>query len=163
MISLHGKHCSCALENGVVQVEGSYYQYIGHKRTKTSAPLSVPASQVLRVGETTTYSRAMLAIPMTFGLLALAIRAIPMLGFTVPVIPDVYYVGKVFWRIPCQVKMWSLCAVLCLLTIPLYALSYRRDIEINTTQGRFLLPKKGMNERDIAVFQRMFTAAKYNH
>lgn len=46
-------------------------------------------------------------------------------------------------------EAWSLCGVLCLLTIPLYWLSYRRNIEINTTQGRFLLPKKGMKESDI--------------
>lgn len=163
MISLHGKHCSCSLANGVVRAEGSYYRYVGHKRVKATAPLTVPVSQVLRVGETKTYSRALLAVPMTFGLLALAIKAFPVLGIYLPVIPGVYYAGKLFWRLPYQVEAWSLCGVLCLLTIPLYWLSYRRNIEINTTQGRFLLPRKGMKESDITVFQQAFTAAKYNH
>lgn len=163
MITLHGKHCSCSLENGVVRAEGTYYRYAGHRRVKTTAPLTVPLSQVLRVGETKTYSRALLAIPMTFGFLALAIKAIPVLGLLFPVIPGIYYAGKVFWRLPYQVEAWSLCAILCLLTIPLYWLSYRRNIEINTTQGRFLLPKKGMKASDVSVFQQAFTAAKYNH
>lgn len=163
MISLHGKHCFCSLANGVVRAEGTYYRYAGHRRVKADAPLTVPVSQVLRVGETKTYSRALLAVPMTFGLLALAIKAIPVLGFFIPVIPGVYYAGKLFWRLPYQVEAWSLCGVLCLLTIPLYWLSYHRNIEINTTQGRFLLPKKGMKESDVTVFQQAFTAAKYTH
>lgn len=163
MISLQGKHCSCSLANGVVRAEGVYYQYVGHKRTKTTEPLAVPVTQVLRVGETTTYSRTMLAIPMTFGLLTVLIRGIPALGVLFPVIPDVYYIGPILWRLPYQIEAWRLCAVLCLLTIPLYGLSYRRDMEINTTQGRFLLPKRGMKKSDISVFKQAFTASKYNH
>lgn len=162
MISLRGKYCSCSLAADVVRVEGVYYRYIGHKRRKITEPLTVPVSRVLRVGETTTYSRAMLAIPMTVGLLALLIRGIPVLGVLFPVIPDVYYIGPVLWRLPHQIETWCLLGILCLLTIPLYLLSYRRDMEINTTQGRFLLPRKGMKKSDISTFQQAFTASKYS-
>lgn len=161
MILLRGKRCSCSLTNDVVRAEGTYYRYAGHKRRKTTEPLTVQVSNVLRIGETKTYSRAMLAIPMCFGMLALFIRAIPILGIRFP-IPSLYYRGIIFWRLPHQVEMFEVLGALCLLTIPLYLLSYRKDLEINTTQGRFLLPQKGMKREDIDLFQRAFTAAKAN-
>ena len=45
-------------------------------------------------------------------------------------------------------------------TIPLHRLSYRNDLEINTTQGRYLLPRKAMDPAQIAAFQREFTRLK---
>ena len=63
--------------------------------------------------------------------------------------------------LPHQDFLWKLCAALCLLTIPLYWLSYRNDLEVNTTQGRYLLPRKGMDAAQIASFQREFTKMKW--
>ena len=104
----------------------------------------------------------MLAIPMGFGLLALLIKAIPTIGgYTIDIIPDVWSIDLLpSLGLPHQDFLWKLCGVLCLLSIPLYWLSYRKDLEINTTQGRYLLPRKGMEAAQIANFQREFTQAK---
>ncbi len=159
-MTLNGQTCACTLTAEAITLSGSFYRYDVHKRVKVSGSVTVDLLNVLRVGATKTYSRLMLAIPMCLGFLALFIRGLPVLGILFPVIPDVYYVGPIFWRIPFQVEAWKLCAVLCLLTIPLYWLSYRSDLEINTTQGRYLLPRKGMGTAQIAAFQREFTQAK---
>ena len=97
---------------------------------------------------------------MCFGFAALGIRALPSVGYEKEIIEDVYSVGFTLWSVPFQETAWKLCAVLCLLTIPLYWLSYHNDLEINTTKGRFLLPRKGMKAQDIANFQQAFSALK---
>lgn len=161
---LSGAVCSAVLTTEAVTVRGNYYHYDVHKRRKVSGSVTVDLLNVLRVGITKTYSRLMLAFPMGFGLLALLIKAIPAIEVkkTFFEIPDVWdaSVGVTFWSLPHQDFLWKLCGVLCLLTIPLYWLSYQNDLEINTTQGRYLLPRKGMEAAQIASFQREFTRLK---
>ena len=125
-----------------------------------SGTVTVDLLNVLRVGLTKTYSRLMFLFPMCFGFAALGIRALPSVGYEKEIIEDVYSVGFTLWSVPFQETAWKLCAVLCLLTIPLYWLSYHNDLEINTTKGRFLLPRKGMKAQDIANFQQAFSALK---
>ena len=160
MFILSGFSCSCALSAEVITINGSYYRYDLHKRRRVSVPVSVDLLNVMRVGLTKTYSRLMLAVPMCFGFAALGIKALPSVGYEKEIIEDVYSVGVTLWSVPFQDAAWKLCAVLCLLTIPLYWLSYRNDLEVNTTQGRYLLPRKGMDAAQIASFQRAFTQAK---
>mgnify|MGYP001024787782 FL=1 len=161
---LSGAVCSAVLAPEAVTVKGNYYRYDLHKRRKVSGPVTVDLLNVLRVGLTKTYSRLMFAFPMGFGLLTLFIRAIPALEVkkTFFEIEDVWdaSVGMTLWSLPHQDFLWKLCGVLCLLTIPLYWLSYRNDLEINTTKGRYLLPRKGMEAAQIASFQREFTRLK---
>lgn len=159
-MELWGKQCSAALTAEAVTVNGDYYRYDLHKRRKVSGSVTVDLLNVLRVGFTKTYSRLMLAVPMGFGFAALLIKAIPSIGYEKEIIEDVYSVGVTLWSVPFQEEAWKLCAILCLLTIPLYWLSYRNDLEINTTQGRYLLPRKGMEAAQIASFQREFTRLK---
>ena len=157
---LNGAVCSATLTDEAVTVSGDYYRYDLHKRRKVSGLVTVDLLNVLRVGLTKTYSRLMFAFPMGFGMLALFIKAIPSIGYEKEIIEDVYSVGVTLWSVPFQEEAWKLCAILCLLTIPLYWLSYRNDLEINTTQGRYLLPRKGMDAAQIASFQREFTRLK---
>ncbi len=161
---LNGAVCFAALTPEAVTVSGNYYRYDLHKRVKVSGSVTVDLLNVLRVGLTKTYSRLMLAIPMVFGFLALGIKAFPAIELkrTLFEIPDIYSadVGVTFWSLPHQDFLWKLCGVLCLLTIPLYWLSYRKDLEINTMQGRYLLPRKGMDAAQIAAFQREFSRLK---
>ena len=161
---LSGSVCSALLTPEAITVSGDYYRYDLHKRRKASGPVTVDLLNVLRVGITKTYSRLMLAFPMGFGFAALLIKSIPAIEIkkTLFEIPDVWdaSVGVTLWSLPHQDFLWKLCAVLCLLTIPLYWLSYRNDLEINTTQGRYLLPRKGMEAAQIASFQREFTRLK---
>lgn len=160
MFILSGFSCSCALSAEVITINGSYYRYDLHKRRKVSGTVTVDLLNVLRVGLTKTYSRLMFLFPMCFGFAALGIKALPSVGYEKEIIEDVYSVGVTLWSVPFQDAAWKLCAVLCLLTIPLYWLSYRNDLEVNTTQGRYLLPRKGMDAAQIASFQRAFTQAK---
>lgn len=161
---LNGAVCSATLTSEAVTVSGDYYRYDLHKRVKVSGRVTVDLLNVLRVGITKTYSRLMFAFPMGFGLLALLIKSIPAIEVkkTFFEIPDVWdaSVGVTLWSLPGQDFLWKLCGVLCLLTIPLYWLSYRNDLEINTTQGRYLLPPKGMEKAQINQFQREFTRLK---
>lgn len=161
---LSGAVCSVALTPETVTVQGNYYRYDIHKRHRVSGPVTVDLLNVLRVGITKTYSRLKLAVPMCFGFLALGIKAFPSIEIkkTFFEIEDIYEasVGVTLWSLPYQDFLWKLCGVLCLLTIPLYWLSYRNDLEINTTQGRYLLPRKGMGATQIAAFQREFTRLK---
>lgn len=157
---LNGSACSATLTAEDITVSGDYYRYDLHKRRKVSGPVTVDLLNVLRVGITKTYSRLMFAFPMGFGMLALFIKAIPSIGYEKEIIEDVYSVGVTLWSVPFQDELWKLCAILCLLTIPLYWLSYRKDLEINTTQGRYLLPRKGMEAAQIASFQREFARLK---
>ena len=157
---LNGAVCSATLTDEAVTVSGDYYRYDLHKRRKVSGLVTVDLLNVLRVGLTKTYSRLMFAFPMGFGMLALFIKAIPSIGYEKEIIEDVYSVGVTLWSVPFQEEAWKLCAILCLLTIPLYWLSYRNDLEINTTQGRYLLPRKGMDAAQIAEFQREFSQRK---
>lgn len=157
---LKGEVCSAVLTAETVTVSGDYYRYDLHKRVRVSGSVTVDLLNVLRVGLTKTYSRLMFAFPMGFGLLALFIKAIPSIGYEKEIIKDVYSVGFTLWSVPFQDVAWKLCAVGCLLTIPLYWLSYRNDLEINTTEGRYLLPKKGMEAAQIASFQREFSRRK---
>lgn len=159
-MKLQGQACSCVLTPEAVTVSGNYYRYDLHKRRKVSGSVTVDLLNVLRVGITKTYSRLMLAVPMGFGFAALLIKAIPSIGYEKEIIEDVYSVGVTLWSVPFQDELWKLCAILCLLTIPLYWLSYRNDLEINTIQGRYLLPRKGMEAAQIASFQREFTRLK---
>lgn len=163
-MKLTGAVCSAVLSDQAVTISGKYYRYDLHKRRKMSGVVSVDILNVLRIGFTKTYSRFKLAIPMCFGFLALGIRAFPALEIkhTFFEIEDVWdaSVGVTLWSLPHQDFLWKLCGVLCLLTIPLYWLSYRNDLEINTTQGRYLLPQKGMGAAQIANFQREFTRLK---
>lgn len=162
---LGGASCSAVLTAETVTLSGNYYRYDIHKRRKVSGTVTVDLLNVLRVGLTKTYSRLMLALPMCFGFAALGIKAIPSVEVkkTLLEIPDVWSFspGVTFWSLPHQDFLWKLCAVLCLLTIPLYWLSYRNDLEVNTTQGRYLLPRKGMDAAQIASFQREFTKMKW--
>lgn len=163
-VLLSGTSCSAVLTPEAVTLSGNYYRYDIHKRRKVSGPVTMDLLHVMRVGLTKTYSRLMLAVPMCFGFAALVIKAIPAIEIkkTLFEIPDVwdFSPGTTFWSLPHQDFLWKLCAVLCLLTIPLYWLSYRNDLEVNTTQGRYLLPRKGMDAAQIASFQREFTQAK---
>lgn len=159
-VLLSGAVCSAVLTPEAVTVKGNYYRYDVHKRRKVSGSVTVDLLNVLRVGLAKTYSRLMFAFPMGFGMLALFIKAIPSIGYEKEIIEDVYSVGVTLWSVPFQEEAWKLCAILCLLTIPLYWLSYRKDLEINTTQGRYLLPRKGMGAAQIASFQREFTKLK---
>ncbi len=161
---LSGSTCSAVLTGEAITVKGNYYRYDVHKRRKVSGPVTVDLLNVLRVGITKTYSRLMFAFPMGFGLLALLIRSIPAIEvkktfFEIGEVWDAS-VGVTFWSLPHQDFLWKLCGVLCLLTIPLYWLSYHNDLEINTIQGRYLLPRKGMEAAQIANFQREFTRLK---
>lgn len=163
MMQLYGQLCSCALTAEAVTVNGSYYRYDLHKRVKVSGPLTVDLLNVMRVGVTKTYSRRMFLFPMCFGFAALLVKAIPSVGgYSVDIIPDVWSVDLLpaLWSLPFQDSLWKLLAALCLLSIPLYWLSYRNDLEINTTQGRYLLPRKGMDAAQTAVFQQQFTLLK---
>lgn len=157
---LQGALCSASLTVKHISIYGSYYRYDLHKRRRVSGPMTVDLLDVLRVGLTKTYSRLMFLFPMCFGFAALIIKAIPAVEISYEVIPDVYSVGYTFWNVPFQDTAWKICAALCLLTIPLYWLSYRNDLEINTTKGRFLLPRKGMAPQEIVAFQREFTHLK---
>lgn len=160
---LNGASASCALTPETVTVNGNYYRYDLHKRVKVSGPVTVDLLNVMRVGITKTYSRLMFLFPMCFGFAALLIRAIPSVGgYSVDIIPDVWSIDifPALWSLPFQDLLWKLCAALCLLTIPLYWLSYRNDLEINTTQGRYLLPRKGMEEAQVTAFQQWFTFLK---
>lgn len=157
---LNGASCSATLTAETITISGEYYYYIDHKRCKTSGVVTVKTNSVLRVGLTKTYSRLMLLFPMCFGVAALLIRSIPSIGYEKEIIRDVYSVGITLWNVPFQEVAWKLCAVLCLITIPMYWLSYRNDLEVNTTQGRYLLPRKGMDAAQIASFQREFTKMK---
>lgn len=157
---LAGHCCTCTLISEAIIISGNYYRYDLHKRVKASVPVTVDLLDVLRVGITKTYSRTMLLFPMCFGFAALGIRALPSVGYEKEIIEDVYSVGFTLWSIPFQDIAWKLCAVLCLLTIPLYWLSYRSDLEINTTRGRYLLPRQGIDAAQITNFQREFTRLK---
>lgn len=157
---LQGAVCSAVLTDEAVTVSGEYYRYDLHKRRKASESVTVDLPDVLRLGLTKTYSRLMLAFPMGFGALALLIKAIPSVGYEKELIKDVYSVGVTVWSLPFQDELWKLCAIGCLLTIPLYWLSYRKDLELNTTQGRYLLPRKGMDAGQLDRFQRELTKRK---
>ncbi len=157
---LTGAACSAVVTDEAVTVSGDYYRYDLHKRVRVSGRVTVDLADVLRVGFTRTYSRLMLAIPMAFGFLALLIKAIPSIGYEKEIIEDVYSVGVTLWSVPFQDAAWKVCGVLCLATIPLYWLSYRNDLELNTVQGRYLLPRKGMDPAQIAAFQQAFTRLK---
>lgn len=157
---LNGVSASAVLTPEAVTINGNYYRYDLHKRVRVSGPVTVDLLNVLRVGITKTYSRLLFAFPMGFGFAALLIKAIPSIGYEKEIIEDVWSVGVTLWQLSFQEVAWKLCAILCLLTIPLYWLSYRNDLEINTTQGRYLLPRKGMEAAQIASFQREFTRLK---
>lgn len=161
---LNGAVCSATLTAGGVTISGNYYRYDLHKRVKVSGSVTVDVLNILRIGITKTYSRLMFLFPMCFGFTALTIKAFPAIELkkTFFEIPDIWSadVGITLWSLPYQDELWKLCAFLCLLTIPLYWLSYRNDLEINTTQGRYLLPRKGMEAAQIAAFQREFTRLK---
>lgn len=161
-IVLAGKTCSAALSDETITLSGNYYRYDDHKRWRMAGPVAVDLLNVLRVGITKTYSRMMFAFPMGFGLAALLIRAIPSVGgYGIEIIPDVWSIDILpSLSLPFQDELWKLCGILCLLTIPLYWLSYRNDLEINTTQGRYLLSRKGMAAAQIAAFQWEFTQLK---
>lgn len=159
-MNLQGQICSCVLTAETVTISGDYYRYNLHKRVKMSGRVTVDLLNVLRVGITKTYSRLMFAVPMGFGFAALLIKSIPSIGYEKEIIKDVYSVGFTLWSVPFQDTAWKLCAILCLLTIPLYWLSYRNDLEINTTEGRYLLPRQGMEATQIASFQREFSRLK---
>lgn len=159
--ALTGAVCSAVLSAEAVTINGEYYRYIGHKRVKASGTVTAKLTDILRVGVTKTYSRRMFAIPVVLGCLALLVRAIPSVGKSVEIIPDVWSVNLfTLWSFPHQDEVWHCLAVACVLTIPLYWLSYRSDLEINTMQGRYLLPRKGMEAKQIAAFQREFTRLK---
>ena len=163
-MELQGSACSVGLTAEAVTLSGNYYRYDIHKRRKVSGTVTVDLLHVMRIGLTKTYSRLMFLFPMGFGFAALGIKAIPAVEVkkTLLEIPGVWSFspGATFWSLPHQDFLWKLCAVLCLLTIPLYWLSYRNDLEVNTTQGRYLLPRKGMGAAQIAGFQREFTRLK---
>ncbi len=158
---LTGTVCSATLTDEAITIKGEYCRYIGHERIKTSLPVTVDLLNVLRVGITKTYSRRMFAIPVVLGFLALLIRTIPSVGKSIEIIPDIWSIDIfTLWSFPHQEEIWHFLAVACVLTIPLYWLSYRKDLEINTMQGRYLLPRKGMETAQIAAFQREFTRLK---
>jgi len=162
-MSLAGQDCSCSLTAEAVTLSGEYYRFVSHKRVKTSGPVTVDLLNVLRVGFTRTYSRLKLAIPMALGCLAVLIKALPSIGgYSVEVIPEIWSIDLIpaLWSLPFQDFLWKACALGCVFTVPLYWLSYRNDLEINTMQGRYLLPRKGMEAAQIAAFQREFTRLK---
>jgi len=158
---LRGAACSCAVAGDALTIDGSYYRYDNYRRVNASGPVTVKLADVLRVGITKTYSRRIFAVPMTLGGLALLVRAIPSVGKSIDIIPGIWSIDLfTLWSFPHQEAIWHFLAVTCLLTIPLYWLSYRNDLEINTMQGRYLLPRKGMEAAQIAAFQREFTRLK---
>lgn len=161
---LSGSVCSAVLTGETITMNGNYYRYDVHKRHKASGRVTVDLLNVMRVGFTKTYSRLMLLVPSAFGMLALLIKAFPAIDLkkTFFEIEDVWdaSVGVTLWSLPYQDELWKVCAVLCVLTIPLYWLSCRNDLEVNTTGGRYLLPAKGMDKGRIAFFQQAFTRLK---
>lgn len=163
-VLLSGAVCSAVLTPKAVTVSGSYYRYDLHKRHKVSGSVTVDLLNVMRVGFTKTYSRLMLLVPSAFGMLAMLIKAFPAIELkkTFFEIEDVWdaSAGVTLWSLPYQDELWKVCAVLCVLTIPLYWLSYRNDLEVNTTGGRYLLPAKGMDKGRITFFQQAFTRLK---
>lgn len=161
-IILSGQSCVCVLSDEQISIDGSYYRYDLHKRVRVAGPVAVDLMNVLRVGITKTYSRLMLLFPMCFGFAALGIKNIPSIGgYSIDIIPDVWSIDILpSFSFPFQDELWKLCAFLFLATVPLYWLSYRKDLEINTTQGRYLLPRKGMEAAQISDFQWEFTRLK---
>ena len=158
---LNGAVCSAALSTAAITINGEYYRYIDHRRVRTSIPVTVDLSDILRVGVTKTYSRRMFAVPVTLGFLALLVRAIPSVGKSIEIIPNIWSINLfTLWSFPHQETIWHFLAVACVLTIPLYWLSYRKDLEVNTIRGRYLLPQKGMAPAQIINFQREFTRLK---
>lgn len=160
MNELCGTVCSCALSDGQMLIQGRYYRYENHKRIPASGRLSVSISDVLRVGFTKTYSKRMFLFPVVFGCLALIIKSIPSISVDMDVLDTFSITLITIWALPFQDVLWEACGVLCLLTIPLYWLSRRNDLEINTIEGRFLLPCTGMTDEQIADFQQQFTKQK---
>jgi len=159
MLRLIGKTCACTLENGAVTMEGAYRRYERHKRIKASEPITVDLKDVLRVGVTKTYSRSKFLIPTFFGFAAIAVKSIPSLDATFELVPD-FWVTCTLWSIPFQDVAWQILGALCLLTIPVYWLSCRKDLEVNTMRGRFLLSQKGMDAQAIIAFQNAVSQAK---
>ena len=160
-VTLKGASCFCTLTPEAVTINGSYYRYDVHKRRKVTGSVTVDLLNVMRIGVTKTYSRLMFLFPMCFGFASLLIKAIPSAGYSVIIIPDVWEIELFsLWSMPFQDALWKLCAVACVLTVPLYWLSYRNDLEVNTTQGRYLLPQKGMDKGQVAMLQREFTRLK---
>lgn len=137
-VILQGNNCSCALADDAVILEGSYYRYELHKRKKMSGIVTIDVRGVLRVGITRTYSRFLLLIPMCLGFITLTLKQVS----------------------SSDSNIWLYCAVLCLVTILPYRLSYRNDLEINAMQGRYLLPYQGMSPQDVLSFQRAVEEAK---
>lgn len=152
---LRGAECSATLAGDTLTMDGNYYRYDNNRRVKTSGSVTVKLADVLRVGVTKTYSRRIFAVPMILGALALLVRAIPSVGKSIDVIPDIWSIELfTLWSLPHQDFIWKLLAVACVLTIPLYWLSYRNDLEVNTARGRYLLPRKGMDKAAAEAFQR---------
>lgn len=161
-ITISGKECFCTLFPDKIVINGNYYRYTNNKRIKESGLITVNICNVMRVGFTKTYSRLMFLFPMCFGFTALIIKEIPALEYKIDIIPGIYSVGTEFWSLPYQDTIWKIFAILCLLTIPLYWLSYRNDLEINAITNRYLLPAKGVDKTKIAYFQSEFARLKKN-
>lgn len=155
--SVENNKAYCVVSDKRVYIGGRYYLYEHHRLKRREGKIAVPLKDVMRVGITKTYSRLMLLVPMLFGVLALLIKAIPSIGIQIsfvdiPILEDILAWSYTFWSLPYQDTMWYLCAALCFLTIPLYWLSYRKLLEINTTQGRYCLSCKGISKAVIDKF-----------
>lgn len=136
-VALCGETCSCALTGETLTIDGAYFRYDKHRRLKACGQKTFDLAAVMRVGLTRTYSRAMFYIPIAFGVAALLTKRVRQLE-----------------------HIWMVLAALCLVTLPLYWFSRREDLEVNTTQGRYLLPRKGLTAAQIVAFQAAFTRLK---
>lgn len=160
MNELQGTLCSCALSEGHIIIKGNYYLYKNHKRIPAAETIYIKLPDVMRVDFTKTYSRLKLTIAMVFGLLTLGIKAIPSIGIYLDITDSWSLPLIIIWSLPYQKVIWAACGIICLAAILLYRLSYRTDLEINTTKGRFLLPCKDMLLDDITSFQQEFFRQK---
>lgn len=124
---------------------------------------TIKIEDILRVGLTKTYSRCVYLLPMCLGFAALIIKSIPAIAVSFEIIPDVWSIDYTVWSVPFQDIAWEICGIACLLTIPLYCLSYRKDLEINSIKGRYLIPQNGMSTADIAAFQQAILQIKAAH
>lgn len=155
-----GKKAALFVAETRLYVSGTFYKFANHKHIKQQGNLAIPNSAVLRIGLTKTYSRRMLLLPMLFGCMTLIIKAIPSLEISIPIIKDIWSIGYTFWSVPYQDFLSNLCMLAFIATLPLYWLSYRNSLEVNTTQGRYLLYKDGMDSTDILEVIQAVTQQK---
>lgn len=156
---MQGDSGFCILTDKRIYVGGTYYVNYLHKLTKHSGTIAIDLKDIMRVGITKTYSRRMFAIPMLFGALALISKAIPAIEFDIPIF-GLFDYTVTLWSFAHQDTAFLLFGLLFLATIPLYWLSYRKLLEINTLQGGYCITTKGVDKAKIDNFCICFNKYK---